>query len=156
MTKCDSGVVGNARPCQGRDRGFESRLSLSENGSCSCRVRFAMSRSMSAERFAISQKTSAERFGRSVGGAPGSPDGNPVLRGQIHSVAFGDPIIIQEFVKLLQGAVYTQITHRVVVIDPSVGHLKCILGQPGFGKGAEKSVLCLIIKSNPLFLAASC
>ena len=28
-TKCDSGVVGNARPCQGRDRGFESRLSLS-------------------------------------------------------------------------------------------------------------------------------
>ena len=30
-TKCDSGVVGNARPCQGRDRGFESRLSLSKN-----------------------------------------------------------------------------------------------------------------------------
>ena len=29
-TKCDSGVVGNARPCQGRDRGFESRLSLSD------------------------------------------------------------------------------------------------------------------------------
>ena len=28
--KCDSGVVGNARPCQGRDRGFEPRLSLSE------------------------------------------------------------------------------------------------------------------------------
>ena len=28
-TKCDSGVVGNARPCQGRDRGFEPRLSLS-------------------------------------------------------------------------------------------------------------------------------
>ena len=27
--KCDSGVVGNARPCQGRDRGFEPRLSLS-------------------------------------------------------------------------------------------------------------------------------
>ncbi len=27
--RCDSGVVGNARPCQGRDRGFESRLSLS-------------------------------------------------------------------------------------------------------------------------------
>ena len=26
--KCDSGVVGNARPCQGRDRGFEPRLSL--------------------------------------------------------------------------------------------------------------------------------
>ena len=26
---CDSGVVGNARPCQGRDRGFEPRLSLS-------------------------------------------------------------------------------------------------------------------------------
>ena len=25
---CDSGVVGNARPCQGRDRGFEPRLSL--------------------------------------------------------------------------------------------------------------------------------
>ena len=25
----DSGVVGNARPCQGRDRGFEPRLSLS-------------------------------------------------------------------------------------------------------------------------------
>ena len=24
----DSGVVGNARPCQGRDRGFEPRLSL--------------------------------------------------------------------------------------------------------------------------------
>ena len=29
--KCDSGVVGNARPCQGRDRGFEPRLSLSEH-----------------------------------------------------------------------------------------------------------------------------
>ena len=28
--KCDSGVVGNARPCQGRDRGFEPRLSLSK------------------------------------------------------------------------------------------------------------------------------
>ena len=28
--KCDSGVVGNARPCQGRDRGFEPRLSLLE------------------------------------------------------------------------------------------------------------------------------
>ena len=28
MYKCDSGVVGNARPCQGRDRGFEPRLSL--------------------------------------------------------------------------------------------------------------------------------
>ena len=27
---CDSGVVGNARPCQGRDRGFEPRLSLSK------------------------------------------------------------------------------------------------------------------------------
>ena len=27
--RCDSGVVGNARPCQGRDRGFEPRLSLS-------------------------------------------------------------------------------------------------------------------------------
>ena len=27
-SKCDSGVVGNARPCQGRDRGFEPRLSL--------------------------------------------------------------------------------------------------------------------------------
>ena len=27
--ECDSGVVGNARPCQGRDRGFEPRLSLS-------------------------------------------------------------------------------------------------------------------------------
>ena len=27
---CDSGVVGNARPCQGRDRGFEPRLSLGE------------------------------------------------------------------------------------------------------------------------------
>ena len=26
--RCDSGVVGNARPCQGRDRGFEPRLSL--------------------------------------------------------------------------------------------------------------------------------
>ncbi len=26
--ECDSGVVGNARPCQGRDRGFEPRLSL--------------------------------------------------------------------------------------------------------------------------------
>ena len=29
---CDSGVVGNARPCQGRDRGFEPRLSLSSKG----------------------------------------------------------------------------------------------------------------------------
>ena len=29
--KCDSGVVGNARPCQGRDRGFEPRLSLLEH-----------------------------------------------------------------------------------------------------------------------------
>ena len=29
--KCDSGVVGNARPCQGRDRGFEPRLSLQIN-----------------------------------------------------------------------------------------------------------------------------
>lgn len=29
--KCDSGVVGNARPCQGRDRGFEPRLSLFGN-----------------------------------------------------------------------------------------------------------------------------
>ena len=28
LNKCDSGVVGNARPCQGRDRGFEPRLSL--------------------------------------------------------------------------------------------------------------------------------
>ena len=28
INKCDSGVVGNARPCQGRDRGFEPRLSL--------------------------------------------------------------------------------------------------------------------------------
>ncbi len=28
---CDSGVVGNARPCQGRDRGFEPRLSLTGN-----------------------------------------------------------------------------------------------------------------------------
>ena len=28
LMKCDSGVVGNARPCQGRDRGFEPRLSL--------------------------------------------------------------------------------------------------------------------------------
>lgn len=28
ITICDSGVVGNARPCQGRDRGFEPRLSL--------------------------------------------------------------------------------------------------------------------------------
>ena len=28
LNGCDSGVVGNARPCQGRDRGFESRLSL--------------------------------------------------------------------------------------------------------------------------------
>ena len=27
----DSGVVGNARPCQGRDRGFEPRLSLSKS-----------------------------------------------------------------------------------------------------------------------------
>ena len=29
---CDSGVVGNARPCQGRDRGFEPRLSLLRKG----------------------------------------------------------------------------------------------------------------------------
>ena len=29
---CDSGVVGNARPCQGRDRGFEPRLSLFRPG----------------------------------------------------------------------------------------------------------------------------
>ena len=29
LNTCDSGVVGNARPCQGRDRGFEPRLSLS-------------------------------------------------------------------------------------------------------------------------------
>ena len=28
LNTCDSGVVGNARPCQGRDRGFEPRLSL--------------------------------------------------------------------------------------------------------------------------------
>ena len=28
LNKCDCGVVGNARPCQGRDRGFEPRLSL--------------------------------------------------------------------------------------------------------------------------------
>ena len=28
LNKCDSGVVGNARPWQGRDRGFEPRLSL--------------------------------------------------------------------------------------------------------------------------------
>ncbi len=35
---CDSGVVGNARPCQGRDRGFEPRLSLfSWNKICLCR-----------------------------------------------------------------------------------------------------------------------
>ena len=32
-SKCDSGVVGNARPCQGRDRGFEPRLSLLFKGS---------------------------------------------------------------------------------------------------------------------------
>lgn len=28
--KCDSGSVGGARPCQGRGRGFESRLSLED------------------------------------------------------------------------------------------------------------------------------
>ena len=32
---CDSGVVGNARPCQGRDRGFEPRLSLLKNSEIS-------------------------------------------------------------------------------------------------------------------------
>ena len=32
QTICDSGVVGNARPCQGRDRGFEPRLSLTKSG----------------------------------------------------------------------------------------------------------------------------
>ena len=33
---CDSGVVGNARPCQGRDRGFEPRLSLFQLNICGC------------------------------------------------------------------------------------------------------------------------
>ena len=28
LNVCDSSLVGKARPCQGRDRGFESRLSL--------------------------------------------------------------------------------------------------------------------------------
>ena len=39
---CDSGVVGNARPCQGRDRGFEPRLSLNKTKKkyCECSTSF--------------------------------------------------------------------------------------------------------------------
>lgn len=37
---CDSGVVGNARPCQGRDRGFEPRLSLSFFGNGDLYLRY--------------------------------------------------------------------------------------------------------------------
>ena len=37
-TKCASGSVGGARPCQGRGRGFESRLALEEKNSSSERM----------------------------------------------------------------------------------------------------------------------
>ena len=43
--KCDSGVVGNARPCQGRDRGFEPRLSLFATKRISDRISFFVARS---------------------------------------------------------------------------------------------------------------
>lgn len=46
--KCDSGVVGNARPCQGRDRGFEPRLSLS--GLRVIEVHFFLEKSMANSR----------------------------------------------------------------------------------------------------------
>ena len=42
----------------------------------------------------------------------GLPDGYPVLGRQIHAIAFGDAVEIQELIKLLQGAVDAQVFPR--------------------------------------------
>ena len=79
------------------------------------------------------------------------PDSYSVLGGQIHAIALGDAVEIQEFIKLLQSAVDAQIVHGMNIVYPPIGILERVLRKKSVGICAIEFVIIKVFfrRRNP-------
>lgn len=75
----------------------------------------------------------------------GLPDGYPVLGRQIHAIAFGDAVEIQELIKLLQGAVDAQVLQGMRIFQVIIDILERYLDEPAISIGAIELVIVKVL-----------
>ena len=81
-----------------------------------------------------------------------SPDTDPILRREIHAVAFGDAVEVQKLIELLQGRVDTQIRQGIHIVNITVRQLQRTLCEIVFSDGTEESIVVKVLFFIPTIL----